>query len=120
VLAHGLSELGEATVFLGDDKGRAILVIAIALQSRPGSGRRRRRLWGVVGEQFFDQASPMGDLSPQLPAAPVAGCLQLLQADRGVGDLGADCPANELSVMKDADLGQIARVVERIVTASPT
>src|SRR5437764_1259605 len=50
-------------------------------------------------------AALVTEVAPQLPPAIVAGGLQLLQADRDGGQVGADRPAHELPIMEDADLG---------------
>ena len=62
-------------------------------------------------DQPVDDAGPLAEPGPQFPAAGVAGCGDLLEADGAVGQVGADRPAQEAVLVEDPDLGHVARVV---------
>ena len=66
-----------------------------------------------------NQAATRSQVLAQVPAAFVAGRLQVLHGDGGGGDVRCDRRAQEHALVVDADLGQVAGLV-RTVTGSPT
>ena len=71
----------------------------------------RRLLFLVGGQQPVHDAGPLAQAAGQAAPAGVAGGGDVLEADGGPGELGADRPAQEPGAGEDADLGHVPRVV---------
>jgi hypothetical protein len=65
----------------------------------------------VDGDEPVDDAGAFAEAAGEIAAARVAGGGDLLEADGGSGEFGADRPAQEPGAGEDADFGHVPGVV---------